>query len=179
MSAAIAAYTDGHYTCPIRALALTSSGPVWRYLYSHLYDNNEFLAGLRASHFLDDPIMWNDATLLAGFGAADYQFSPAEEALSVAMTSYWTNFAKTGDPNAGALLEWPQFTAADRLTLEFDDSIKVLDGWHDTECDFFDSAPLFIKPGWFHSGFLPPGFRCPGHGDSMRVSRAAEQARGI
>jgi para-nitrobenzyl esterase len=163
LSAAIAAVTDGVYACPIRALALTSSGPVWRYLYSHVYDNDEFLASLRAAHFLDDPIMWNTATLLAGFGAADYQFSPAEEALSAAMTGYWTNFAKTGDPNGDGLPAWPQFTAADRRTLEFDDSIKVLDRWHDTECDFFDSAPLLIKPGWFHSGRLP-GIPLPGPG---------------
>ena len=77
--AAIALWTDGIYTCPIRALASTSSGPVWRYLYTHVYDNNEFLAGLRASHFIDDPILWHDPALLEGFGVADYAFSPAED----------------------------------------------------------------------------------------------------
>jgi para-nitrobenzyl esterase len=164
--AAVAAYTDGVYACPIRALALTSSGPVWRYLYSHVYDNDEFLASLRASHFLDDPIMWHDAALLEGFGAGDYEFSAAEAQLSAAMTGYWTNFAKTGDPNGAGLPEWTPFTAATRHVLEFDNSIELLDGWHDKECDFFDSAPLFIKPGWYSSGNIPSEIPLPGPGDA-------------
>ena len=160
--ASIALWTDGIYTCPIRALASTSSGPVWRYLYTHVYDNNVFLAGLRASHFIDDPIMWHDPALLEGFGAADYAFSPAEDRLSAVMTGYWTNFAKTGDPNGPGLAEWPRFTDANHQTLVLDDPIDVLDGWRDLECDFFDSVPLFVKSGWFHSGRFPSEIPFPG-----------------
>jgi para-nitrobenzyl esterase len=34
------------------------------------------------------------------------------------MSSYWTNFAKNGDPNGGALPHWPSFTKADRQVLD-------------------------------------------------------------
>ena len=43
------------------------------------------------------------------------EWTPADEEASDTMEGYWTNFAKTGDPNkpeAGeSLVHWPQFTA--------------------------------------------------------------------
>jgi carboxylesterase type B len=49
-------YTDAIYTCPMRRLALASRGPVYRYLYTHQYQDNSFLASFRAAHFFDDPV---------------------------------------------------------------------------------------------------------------------------
>jgi para-nitrobenzyl esterase len=37
---------------------------------------------------------------------------PEDRALSELMQSYWTNFAKTGDPNGPGLPQWPQYNAA-------------------------------------------------------------------
>jgi para-nitrobenzyl esterase len=162
LGANVALFTDAVYSCPMRALALTSSGPVWRYLYSHVYENNEFLASLGAAHFLDDPIMWNDSSLLEGFSVGDYQFSPAEESLSATMTTYWTNFARTGNPNGSGLPEWPQFSDAAPQTLEFDGSMELLDGWRTEQCSFLDTVVLDPRPGWFRSGKLPPEISLPG-----------------
>lgn len=36
--------------------------------------------------------------------------TPKDEAMSDMMRTYWTNFAKTGDPNGGGLPEWPAFS---------------------------------------------------------------------
>jgi para-nitrobenzyl esterase len=38
--------------------------------------------------------------------------TPEDEAVSDLMRSYWTNFAKTGDPNGPGLPSWPVFTNA-------------------------------------------------------------------
>jgi para-nitrobenzyl esterase len=160
--ATVGMFTDAVYSCPIRALALTTSGPAWRYLYSHTYDNDPFLAQLRAAHFLDDPIMWSDAALLEGFGKDDYEFSHAEMQLSLAMTSYWTNFAKTGDPNGPGLVNWPRFSAAAPLSLELAETIAVRDGWHDQECDAIDEWPLPSKPGWLAGDRVPLAVPLPG-----------------
>jgi hypothetical protein len=52
---------------------------------------------------------WENAT--AGQGVL---FKPADDSTQNAMLSYWTNFAKTGNPNGNGLVAWPEFfTGAD------------------------------------------------------------------
>ena len=69
-------------------------------------------------------------SLESGFEMGDY-------ALSRAMTDYWTNFAKTGDPNGEGLPKWDAFTEANPQTMYFNEKTvaeqdmtgdKVIDG---------------------------------------------------
>lgn len=54
-----------------------------------------------------------------------YVFGRVSNPVSAAMQQYWTNFAKTGDPNVAGLPRWPRFDAASRGFLEFLDSGPV------------------------------------------------------
>ncbi|HEX5420242.1 MAG TPA: carboxylesterase family protein [Gammaproteobacteria bacterium] len=58
------------------------------------------------------------------FGTLGTQRGPApgpqDEALSKLMIGYWTNFAKTGNPNGKGLPAWPAFTASDQRVMYFD-----------------------------------------------------------
>jgi len=38
------------------------------------------------------------------------------------MQSYWTNFAKAGDPNGAGLPKWPKYDASARGYIEFTDN---------------------------------------------------------
>jgi para-nitrobenzyl esterase len=57
------------------------------------------------------------------FGTLDTQANPpvytqADHQLSETMQRYWTNFAKTGDPNGANLTKWPKFDDKSREYLE-------------------------------------------------------------
>jgi para-nitrobenzyl esterase len=143
MWAAITAYSDAHYTCPARRLGLASTGPVWRYLYTHTLANDPLLAQFRAAHFLDEPILWGDPDLIGG-----YTFTASDTFLSAQMADYWTNFAKYGDPNGSGLPQWPLFVSATEITLELGETLQQLSGWHVDECQFIDMAPAVdLYPG--------------------------------
>ncbi|HEX4002438.1 MAG TPA: carboxylesterase family protein [Candidatus Acidoferrales bacterium] len=44
-----------------------------------------------------------------------------DEAVSEQISSYWVNFAKTGDPNGAGLPTWPAFTDASQQVMNLDD----------------------------------------------------------
>jgi len=41
------------------------------------------------------------------------------------ITSYWTNFAKTGNPNGLGLAQWPAYDAKSRQILRLDANLKA------------------------------------------------------
>jgi para-nitrobenzyl esterase len=67
--------------------------------------------------------------------------TPRDEAVSDLLRTYWTNFAKTGDPNGVGLSVWPAFSNASPRMLHIasdntkaipivsEDGLKSLDGY--------------------------------------------------
>ena len=56
------------------------------------------------------------------FGALGSAYTAMDREISAAIQQYWTNFAKTGNPNSASLPPWPKFDASARGYLEFTDS---------------------------------------------------------
>ena len=54
-------------------------------------------------------------------------FTPEDKKLSEIMVSYWTNFAKTGDPNGEGLPVWQPFTSSSQLEMKLDLSCGMWD----------------------------------------------------
>ncbi len=51
----------------------------------------------------------------------DPELTPADFAISETIATYWTNFAKYGDPNGPGAPEWPRFTEKNREVMCFND----------------------------------------------------------
>lgn len=64
--------------------------------------------------------------------------TPQERALSDAMMTYWTNFAKSGDPNDGTLPTWPAYTLGEDEHVQLDTPIAAGRELRKPYCDFWD-----------------------------------------
>ena len=108
--------TDTFNRCPSAAIAefhAAAGSPVWEYEFSHAFPD----AAHGAVH---------SGELRYVFGV----FPPgtvaeSEHKISSDIETYWTNYAKTGDPNGAGLPVWPRFDAKARRYLEFTDDGPV------------------------------------------------------
>jgi para-nitrobenzyl esterase len=61
-----------------------------------------------------------------------------DKQISDAMQQYWTNLAKTGDPNGSTLPKWPKFDGSTRAYLQFTDGgLVAKEGLRRPFCDLF------------------------------------------
>lgn len=54
------------------------------------------------------------------------------------MSSYWVNFATTGDPNGKGLPKWPAYDPQADASMEFGDTVAAKNGVNKPALDFFD-----------------------------------------
>jgi para-nitrobenzyl esterase len=80
------------------------------------------------------------AYVFQSLDASDPKTTASDLAISEAMAAYWTNFAKTGNPNGRGVPEWPAFSDETPDVMVFGqtphvgpvpslESLKVLDGY--------------------------------------------------
>jgi para-nitrobenzyl esterase len=71
-------------------------------------------------------------------GLPNPKYNDVDRKISETMQQYWTNFAKTGNPNGGGLPQWPKFDTASRAYIEFTDAGPVAhEGLRRPFCDLF------------------------------------------
>jgi para-nitrobenzyl esterase len=109
---------DALMTCPADAMATLNAAAGHR---SFVYQFRRSIPGkgegdLGSFHSLELPYV---------FGALHHPvwswlpFAKQDEALAAAIQSYWTNFAKTGDPNGGGFPRWRPYIAGSEQYMEF------------------------------------------------------------
>ncbi|MGA2205767.1 MAG: carboxylesterase/lipase family protein [Terracidiphilus sp.] len=103
----------------IEAQVKTGDAPVYRYHFELAAPPSKYHPGWFAFH--SDDIEYVFGTLDTRPGAA---WRPEDRKLSEQMMGYWTNFAKTGDPNGPGLPKWPRFEQSGML-LRLDSEITT------------------------------------------------------
>lgn len=83
----------------------------------HVYHFNRQMPGDDAGAFHSSDLWYIFGTLDRCWRSLAPGFVPEDYALSRTMIDYWTNFARTGDPNGPTVPEWPAFTADRSATM--------------------------------------------------------------
>ncbi len=106
--------TDTAFRCPgvVSAMWVRASGaPVWRYEFGRAIPPKP-----TTQHSTELPYvfgnLWNE-------GSQAGQYTELDRKISDLVETYWTNFAKTGNPNGLGLPEWPKFDGKKHEYLEF------------------------------------------------------------
>jgi para-nitrobenzyl esterase len=103
-------------------LMAARGAPAWRYVFDHVAEAER---GRRtgAAHASELAFL---------FGNLPASATPADRATARLMGDYWTDFAKTGDPNGRGLPRWPRQAAGDPLLL-FRDTGAVVERARDAD----------------------------------------------
>jgi len=145
--ALIAVDSDFQMTCEVRNVARAAAGanrkPVWRYFYTHRFENNAGLNALRAFHTAELYFVFgNFSSIHPAFAGTDnYMPTSAEVTFTSDMMDYWTRFAATGDPNGAGATAWPAYDPSTDSMLQLDDTPVEINGYHNPQCDYLSTLP--------------------------------------
>lgn len=144
-------FGDVWFKCPVihmaKAYARQNKSKVYMYAFNHRTTGNPWppwsgdaLHGYEIDHVFGVPYRSDNDN--------DVHYTPDELALSRRMMTYWTNFAKTGNPNddGQSSTSWPEYTVDDRQVLVLDTSeVKTQRGLRDRYCQFWsDTVPSLL-----------------------------------
>ena len=118
--------SDSMFTGMLRTVeALYSGKSTYVYYFNHRIQTHiPSLQG--AAHGLELPYVFG-RTHLGGLAPWEYRkWDQRDQEISMEMMNYWSNFAKTGNPNQDGLPAWPAYTHDQPDILEFSNLTKIL-----------------------------------------------------
>ena len=127
--------TDITFRCPAVVVARWSAEakqPTYMYQFNRGVPGHSEIGAVHASE-----VSYVFGTF-GEFNGMQVKYDAADYAISKAMQEYWTNFAKTGNPDSAILPAWPKYQAGTGEYLEFTDSGPVAGAdLRRAQCDLF------------------------------------------
>jgi para-nitrobenzyl esterase len=119
-SEASIAYREGAFIVPELRVADSMDSPVYFYEFTHA-PPTPYGKRFGAYHSSEIPYVFGTIDAKDGYGTIDFT-------LSEKIMEYWTNFAKTGNPNGVGLPVWPVYGNSTQQYLELGDNVTVHSG---------------------------------------------------
>ncbi|MGD0733436.1 MAG: carboxylesterase family protein [Terracidiphilus sp.] len=120
---------DALFVGPERFVAQTLSSQgaqVWEYRFSYVpVSARKMLPG--APHGGETPFVFDSKTWFV----ANLKLTPEDEKMAHEMSTYWVNFARTGNPNGTGLPNWPSYDSSTDMLMDFtqDGPVAKPDPW--------------------------------------------------
>ncbi len=118
-------------------LAVQAGQPAYLYHFVHVPELPEYGQSLGAFHAAEIPYVFGNLTL------SEWKLSEEDQEVSRLLSSYWRNFARTGDPNGEGLAHWPKFGLERGEVMELGAKPRVIEHHLKTKLDvmsaFFDA----------------------------------------
>lgn len=114
----------------------TGKAPVYRYLFALPNPGDRFHTPAVGAYHSDD-IEYVFGTLASRPEAV---WRPEDYKMSNEIQGYWTNFAKTGDPNGAGLPKWPKYGPTEWQTMHLDKTSAAKPDSHRERYLFLDSV---------------------------------------
>jgi carboxylesterase type B len=146
--------TDNFFTCSNRHLAAAVTAPLYAYWFDHqpsfpVWGGPTCRATGVVCHGDELPFVFHTAEKIGG------HFTAPEETLSKRMMAYWTNFARSLDPNgvpndgADSLPNWPRYAAERQNYLSLNTaSVAPVDFPGSKACGFWDDIGYELTAPW-------------------------------
>ena len=104
--------------------------PTWLYFFSRTPPSPTQTLG--AFHASEIPFVFDSHIEFLGFTDAD-------ASLTDIMTTYWTNFARTGNPNSAGVPAWPAYTPEGDEWMHLAHDIETISGLREDKLDIMES----------------------------------------
>jgi para-nitrobenzyl esterase len=129
--------TDSQFRCGTVAELIWHSragNTAYQFQFSRVPQGREAVG---AAHGSELPYVFGTLSV-PGRGTNPPRYDGTDQAVSGHMQQYWTNFAKTGNPNGDSLPRWPKFDPASRAYMDLTGSGPVArEGLRREACDLF------------------------------------------
>jgi para-nitrobenzyl esterase len=110
--------------------------PVYHYIFDWISPGAD--GALGAPHGVDVGFVFGTTSMRPKEAAATVGRGPAVDALSNAVMDAWAAFARSGNPSAEGLGDWPAYDAAQRPTMMIGANVHVAEAPYETERRAFD-----------------------------------------